>query len=190
MKRYIVIALALVLMGVLSNAQNKTFNFFDLQISYPQNCTIHGFEKKSDPDYGKYCAFIVSARFSDGSEERMKVEVESKLAFSLLSLMSDDDSDALGSIVELFYCGLSSSPVYSHFEEGDSGATEKYAYKDFLGRYYRDKRTSSTMYYENIKGRLYVRLFGDYFVCFTMIIPGENNFKTLQAIANSLTYSY
>ena len=191
----VVLILLLVHIQTNANAQEFSYRFLDLQVSYPSNCTIHAFEQGSSSILGKNCSFVVSALFSDGSEERMKVKVESSTGFELLSLLAGDkdiNGALLSILVQSAFDGLSASPAYSHLSEDFDGNGAQYAYKDFSGRFYPSKRESysSTLYYKKIKGRIYYRIFGDYVISFCMIVPARNNFKTLQKIAESLTYAY
>ena len=129
------VAAAIMLFMPQAHAQNKTFKFLDeLQLTYPSNCTIHAIEKEYDLYTGESCSFIISAVFSDGSEERMKVMAESKAALSLLSLATDaPDNEILESMAELMLSMIGASPVYSSIKEGDKGGTNKYAYSGFFG---------------------------------------------------------
>lgn len=172
-------------------AQDKVYKFFDMQLKYPsQGCLIYGAEKNSDILLGDSGSFILSAIFTDGSEELMKVEIVPKVALALFSELYEETDEFLGIIASMTMGGIESSPVFSHIRETYSKNEDKYAYIDYEGRYYRNKRTSSSAYYERIKGRVLVRMFGQYVLTFTMQVPDTNNFNTLQKIANSVTYSY
>lgn len=186
----------LLLVPTIVVAQNKTYKFIGLQISYPSGCTIHGVEKESSLFTGETCSFILSALFNDGSEERMKVSASRISAAALgLTALGVDPEELTHSQILLWdvlmnYASFS-GPLYSHLTEADNeGAGESYAYMDFSGRYYQETRKNDTLYYKSFKGRVYSKILGDYLVSFIMQVPSKNNFNTLQQIANSLTYSY
>lgn len=186
----------LLLFPTVLGAQNKTYNFIGLQITYPSGCTIHGVEKESSIVTGETCSFILSALFTDGSEERMKVSASristAALGLAVLGLDPDDltNSQILLWDVLMNYSSFD-GPLYSHLtEEDNEGVGETYAYMDFSGRYYQETRKTDTLYYKSFKGRVYSKIIGDYLVSFVMQVPSTNNFNTLQKIANSLSYSY
>lgn len=195
-KSILIICCLLLLFPISISAQNKTYSFIGLQITYPSGCTIHGLEKESNIISGDACSFILSAVFSDGSEERMKVSAchlsTSALGLAILGLDIDDltKEQILLWDVLINYSNFD-GPLYSHLTEANNeGVGENYAFMDFSGRYYQETRKTEKLYYKPFKGRVYSRIIGNYLVSFVMQVPGTNNFNTLQKIANSLSYSY
>lgn len=195
-KSILIICCLLLLFPISISAQNKTYSFIGLQITYPSGCTIHGLEKESNIILGDACSFILSAVFSDGSEERMKVSAcrlsTSALGLAILGLDIDDltNEQILLWDVLINYSSFD-GPLYSHLTEANNeGVGENYAFMDFSGRYYQETRKTETLYYRPFKGRVYSKIIGDYLVSFVMQVPSNNNFNTLQKIANSLSYSY
>lgn len=170
-------------------AQEKTFRFLNLQLTIPASSVIYGLEENTD-GLEKECSFIVSVVFQDGSEERIGINAGSVSILDGLTngkrVFSGEDMEGLSA---MFMLGYGLSPVYSHISDPKGVSDTNYTIQDFNGRYYRDKRTSDSVYYENFKGRLYLRIFGDYYVVFSMQVPATNNFATLQKIANSLAYA-
>lgn len=191
MKR-IYFSLALLFCGILTlSGQDKTYRFLDLQITYPSSyCIIYDYEQETDILDGNSCSFIVSAIFSNGSEERMKVEVTetNTASFKMLKAMEMSKEDILSFCLDAAYEGIKSAPVYSHVKQTYSKTEATYGYTDYTGRFFRAKRTSDSVYYENIIGRVYAFYYGDYYVQFSMQVPNTNNLNTLMAIANSLKY--
>ena len=157
-----------ILLPTLLSAQNKTYSFMGLQISYPSGCTIHAVEKESSLITGENCSFILSALFTDGSEERMKVSASristAALGLAVLGLEPDDLTKSqilLWDVLMNYSCF--DGPLYSHLtEEDNEGVGETYAYMDFSGRYYQETRETDTLYYKSFKGRVYSKIIGDY----------------------------
>lgn len=192
MKR-IFFSLALLFCGILTlSGQDKTYRFLDLQITYPSSyCIIYDYEEESDIIDGNTCSFIVSAIFSNNTEERMKVEVTeiTSPSFKMLQALEMTREDILSYCLGATYESLKSAPVYSQFKQTYSVTEATYGCIDFTGRFFRAKRTGDNAYYENFKGRIYAFYFGDYYVQFTMQVPTTNNFNTLMTIAKSMKSS-
>ena len=172
--------------------QDKSYKFLDLQITYPSSyCIIYDYEQESNLLEGNNCSFIVSAVFSNGSEERMKVEVTStsSSAFELLKNLEMTKKEILEYCVESSFEGLKSAPVYSNLKNVYSITENNYGCIDYTGRFFRNKRIDDSAYYENIKGRIYAFYYGNYLIQFSMQVPSTNNYNTLMRIAKSLRYS-
>ncbi len=178
------------------DAQNKTYKFMGLQITYPSGCTINGIEKESNIIMGESCSFVLSALFRDGSEERMKVSASrisaATFGLAILGLGTEDLTNSQILLLDvLMNSSVFSGPLYSHvIEANNEGVEDTYAYMDYSGRCYQETRITEKLYYNPFKGRVYSKIIGDYLVSFVMQIPSTHSFNYLQQVANSLSYSF
>ena len=166
-------------------AQENTYDFLGLQITYPSNCSIFGSYIESSDEGDQTCCFFVSMVDSDGKEERMKVCVEESASLTTVYKLEDFED-----VPTILVTMLDASPRYLKVEQETSGKGKNYVYADYTAKLYTYLRRTpeDNMYYLSIRGRVVVKVLGNYLIYFTMEGPETTNFSVMQKIVNSLKH--